>query len=97
MTRPTCPTCTDGEYTTDEVRSFLERLTQLDVLPGGTYLPAFEFYLARLLSDARLDERAAVVAWLRKQRDIDGFTSVRCNAIADCIERGDHRSGGSDG
>jgi hypothetical protein len=30
---------------------------------------------------------------LRRQRDVDGFKSLRCAAIADCIEAGKHREG----
>jgi len=46
---------------------------------------------------AELDgERAAVVAWLRRQADLHVYGEGPLDVQADIIERGEHRAGGSD-
>ncbi len=46
--------------------------------------------LIEVIAQARAEERAAVVAWLRGLC-IDGFIEEACVLAADEIERGEHR------
>jgi len=73
-----------------------------DELAACMAAPAHMPVVNRRMGEAireRLSDRAAVVAWLREQRQYGtdelighGFATV-CNILADAIERGEHREG----
>lgn len=70
-----------------------ERETHPKVIPG-----AWEEAAKLLTDNPEVDERAAVVAWLRHHADNDApyNVAVGLHHAARAIERGEHRRGQSD-
>jgi hypothetical protein len=94
--------CIDPRCTTSQ-RCWREANERYGNAPGENYgprcipaPPSVEQTYAQGIAEGERRERAAVVAWLRREAT-DGFVTLRINEacaaekLADAIERGEHR------